>query len=91
MAQADTIHHLSQQREQLIQQAEEEKLRWDAERDLWARTSEALLVKRRAGAEALYSAVRFCLIAQIFISSVPEAVHAMGMVNLRADAHSTSA
>jgi hypothetical protein len=59
VAQAETIHQLTQQRDQLLQQTQEEKLRWDAEKDLWARTSEALLTKRRAGAEVLHSEVRF--------------------------------
>lgn len=64
MAQAETILQLTQQRDQLLQQAQEEKLRWDAERELWARTSEALLIKRRAGAETLHSEVRSYLNAQ---------------------------
>ncbi|KAF9649652.1 hypothetical protein BDM02DRAFT_3186141 [Thelephora ganbajun] len=54
VAQAETIHQLAQQRDQLLRQTQEEKLRWDAERDLWVRTSEALLTKRRADVEALH-------------------------------------
>lgn len=78
MVQAETIHQLTQQRDQLLQQAQEEKLRWDAERDLWARTSEVLLTKRRAGVEALYSEVRY-LNAQSSI--YPRASHAMATLN----------
>ena len=85
MTQAETIHQLTQQRDQLLQQAQEEKLRWDAERDLWARTSEALLTKRRAGAEALYSEVRFYLNAQSPI--YPRVFHAMGILNHRTITH----
>lgn len=78
--QAETIHQLTQQRDKLLQQAQEEKLRWDAERDLWARTSEALLIKRRAGAEALYSEVCFYLDAQPSICL--RVSHLMGTLNL---------
>lgn len=68
------MHQLTQQREQLLQQVQEEKLRWDAERDLWARTSEALLVKRRVGVEALHLGVRFYYI-QLICARLTQRVH----------------
>ena len=89
MAQAETIHQLMQQRDQLLRQTQEEKLRWDAERDLWARTSEALLIKRRAGAEALHSEVRFYSGAKF--STHPCVSHAMDTLNPRISADSVPA
>jgi len=77
-----------QQRDQLVQQTQEEKLRWDAERDLWARTSEALLTKRRAGAEALHSEVRFYFGGKFSIH--PCVSHAMDTLNPPISADSVS-
>lgn len=78
-----------QQRDQLLQQAQEEKLRWDVERDLWARTSEALLTKRRAGAEALHSEVCPCFSARFLIR--PCVSHEMGTLNPRISPNSIPA
>lgn len=41
--QADTISALVQQRDLLLHQAEEQRLRWSSEKDGWARMAEALL------------------------------------------------
>ncbi|KAJ4473521.1 hypothetical protein C8R41DRAFT_775748 [Lentinula lateritia] len=45
-SQAAIILDLSTQRDYLIQQAEEERARWESERDGWERASEALIAQR---------------------------------------------
>ncbi|KAJ7135445.1 hypothetical protein C8R43DRAFT_955967 [Mycena crocata] len=44
--QADTISSLVHQRDYLTRRIEEERSRWESERDSWERTSEALIVQR---------------------------------------------
>ncbi|KIJ69726.1 hypothetical protein HYDPIDRAFT_120700 [Hydnomerulius pinastri MD-312] len=44
--QAETISALTMQRDLLIRQAEEQRLRWNAEKDGWSRMSEALLAQQ---------------------------------------------
>ncbi|KAF8826553.1 hypothetical protein HHX47_DHR5000447 [Lentinula edodes] len=47
-SQAAIILDLSTQRDYLIQQAEEERARWESEREGWERASEALIAQRNA-------------------------------------------
>ncbi|KAJ3967551.1 hypothetical protein EV361DRAFT_807068, partial [Lentinula raphanica] len=47
-SQAATIVDLSTQRDYLIQQIEEERARWQSEREGWDRASEALLTQRNS-------------------------------------------
>lgn len=44
--QADAISWLTAQRDFLLKQAEDERERWESEKDGWARMAEALLAKR---------------------------------------------
>lgn len=46
LRQADTISSLIQQRDLLLHQAEEQRLRWNSEQDGWARMAEALLAQQ---------------------------------------------
>ena len=46
-SQAETISELSVHRDLLLKQQSEDRARWSAERETWARTAEALLIKRR--------------------------------------------
>lgn len=46
LRQADTIADLVQQREYLTRQVEEERSRWESEKEGWDRMSEALLVRQ---------------------------------------------
>lgn len=49
MRQAEIISSLSEQRDFLIQQAEEQRSRWESERDGWDRMAEALIAQRNKG------------------------------------------
>ncbi|KAL6307118.1 hypothetical protein BKA93DRAFT_838844 [Sparassis latifolia] len=51
-SQAETIAGLSVQRNFLLREKEEEQARWQAERDGWERTAEALIGRRRAAQDA---------------------------------------
>lgn len=44
--QADAISWLTSQRDFLLKQAEEERERWESEKDGWARMAEALISRR---------------------------------------------
>lgn len=44
--QADAISWLTSQRDFLIEQAEDERERWESEKDGWARMAEALIARR---------------------------------------------
>ncbi|KAH0840376.1 hypothetical protein J3R83DRAFT_1406 [Lanmaoa asiatica] len=46
LRQADMISALTQQRDLLLHQAEEQRLRWNSEKDGWARMAEALLAQQ---------------------------------------------
>jgi len=46
-AQAETIAHLIQQRDFLVQRSIEEHERWDSEKDGWARVAQALITQGR--------------------------------------------
>ncbi|CCL99906.1 uncharacterized protein FIBRA_01931 [Fibroporia radiculosa] len=50
--QAETIAELTSQRDLLIQEREEQRLRWEVERQGWERSAEALLGKRRTAGDA---------------------------------------
>ncbi|KAI0940355.1 hypothetical protein AcV5_001486 [Taiwanofungus camphoratus] len=50
--QAETIAQLAVQRNFLLQERENQHARWDAERESWDRTAEALIGKRRAASDA---------------------------------------
>ncbi|KZT06539.1 uncharacterized protein LAESUDRAFT_725993 [Laetiporus sulphureus 93-53] len=50
--QAETIADLTEQRNQILQEREEEHARWQAEREGWERSAEALIGKRRAATDA---------------------------------------
>jgi hypothetical protein len=65
--QAETIAGLIEQRNYLIQQAEEQKSRWEAEKDGWARMAEALIARRNkggssAGKDEVGCLLRLCII-----------------------------
>jgi hypothetical protein len=49
LRQAETIAELSDQRNYLMQQVEEERTRWESEKDGWARMAEALIASRNKG------------------------------------------
>jgi hypothetical protein len=56
--QAETIAGLATQRDFLVAQAEEERERWESEKDGWARMAEALIAQRnRTGHNAAKDAV----------------------------------
>jgi hypothetical protein len=44
--QAEIISCLIEQRDMLVQQAEEQRLRWNSEKDGWARMAEALITQQ---------------------------------------------
>lgn len=46
-AQAETIAHLIQQRDFLVNRSIEERERWDSEKDGWARAAQALIIRGR--------------------------------------------
>jgi len=46
LRQAEIISALTSQRNYLIQQIEEERIRWESEKDSWARAAEALIAQR---------------------------------------------
>ncbi|KZS87488.1 hypothetical protein SISNIDRAFT_460778 [Sistotremastrum niveocremeum HHB9708] len=48
LSQADTINHLSSQRDFLTSMHQEEKVRWESERDSWLRTGEVLIGRAAA-------------------------------------------
>ncbi|EPQ58874.1 hypothetical protein GLOTRDRAFT_135891 [Gloeophyllum trabeum ATCC 11539] len=52
--QAETIAHLTRQRDFLLRQAEEERIRWEAEREGWDRMAEALISNRSRGNHPTY-------------------------------------
>ncbi|KAI0053753.1 hypothetical protein FA95DRAFT_1480962, partial [Auriscalpium vulgare] len=53
-AQADTIYDLSQQRDMLIKDCEEERARWEAERLGFDRMAEALIVRKSRSGDTTY-------------------------------------
>lgn len=46
LRQAEIISALTQQRDLLLHQAEEQRLRWDSDKDGWARMAEALIAQQ---------------------------------------------
>ncbi|EGN94948.1 hypothetical protein SERLA73DRAFT_113661 [Serpula lacrymans var. lacrymans S7.3] len=54
MRQASTISRLTEQRSYLVYQAEEQRLRWESERDGWTRMAEALIGQQNKNAGSIY-------------------------------------
>ncbi len=63
MEQASTIANLSLQREFILERTEEEKGRWDAERESWSRTAEAVVTQANKPTPTIY---KVCILSVHF-------------------------
>lgn len=74
LRQADTIAGLVQQRDYLTRRVEEERSRWESEKESWDRISEALIIQRNRRVNGpedsvqSYPILRACVEAHIFHS-----------------------
>lgn len=68
VVQAETISRLSEQRDFLIEQAEDQRSRWQSERDGWERMAEALIAQKfKPGNTTIKTVVSICyLLVHLF-------------------------